>query len=101
MIVPLTNSHFILQVDCCMFLSLKTLFQYFYTSSFVGDENSLLMVSTKTTKIEPQRNIMISQYANIFIELKVFHVKSFFFFASGKIYKQLVLRFFIGLFPFH
>ena len=34
----------------------------YYTSLFVGDVNSLLMVSTKTTKIEPPRNIMISQY---------------------------------------
>ena len=33
----------------------------YYTSLFVGDVNSFLMVSTKTTKIEPPRNIMISQ----------------------------------------
>ena len=34
-----------------------------------------------------------------FIELKVFHVKSFFF-ASGKIYKQLVLRLLLDCFHF-
>ena len=27
--------------------------------------------------------------------------RSFFGFASGEIYKQLILRYFIGLFPFH
>ena len=37
----------------------------YYTSLFVGDVNSLLMVSTKTTKIEPPRNIMILQYYTI------------------------------------
>ena len=37
----------------------------YYTSLFVGDVNSWLMVSTKTTKIEPPRNIMIPQYIKV------------------------------------
>ena len=35
----------------------------YFTSLFVGDVNPLLMVSTKTTEIEPPRNIMMSQYS--------------------------------------
>ena len=34
----------------------------YYTSLFVEDVNSWLMVSTETTKIEPPRNILIPQY---------------------------------------
>ena len=44
-----------------VFINIVSIF--YYTQLFVGDVNSLLMVSTKTTKIEPPRNIMIPQYS--------------------------------------
>ena len=46
-----------------MFNLYRKMFQFLLKISiFVGDGNSLLMGSTKSTKIEPLRNIMISQY---------------------------------------
>ena len=46
----------------------------YYTSLFVGDVTSLLMVSTKTTKIEPPRNIMIPQYMADFEQITYYIV---------------------------